>query len=210
MGSADISCVSLLTLGVRGRAIPLGSTMATLPVNFQSPNCTESNRHTRASIVQLLAHKAGTGMGRMDTRKACLNCRQRHLRCDRELPSCRRCRLSGLICDHRVVHSFRNVSFHGHRSPAGLGGDIVPSVGQGQSRRPEDGGAQPLFVDETDLVIEAHRKRTPQAQEEQDQRNVGASEVSQSRIIPIKLILAYSSHEISAIEPLTVCYIFFQ
>lgn len=153
-------------------------------------------------------------MGRMDTRKACLNCRQRHLRCDRELPSCRRCRLSGLVCDHRVVHSFRNVSFRGNHSPTRPGDDTAPSLDQDRSRRPEDGGAQPLFVDETDLVIEAHRKRTPQAQDEQDQRNVGVSEVSQSRVILNKLTftvfrwLEYST--ISAIGPVAFCDILFQ
>ncbi|KAL2421476.1 hypothetical protein ABEF95_008815 [Exophiala dermatitidis] len=51
-------------------------------------------------------------MGRMLSKKACMNCRRRHLKCDEELPTCRGCRRANLPCDHRVRHEFRSVSFH--------------------------------------------------------------------------------------------------
>ena len=48
----------------------------------------------------------------MLSKKACINCRRRHLKCDEEFPTCRRCRRANLSCDHRIRHEFRSVSFH--------------------------------------------------------------------------------------------------
>ncbi|KAL1870827.1 hypothetical protein VTK73DRAFT_2384 [Phialemonium thermophilum] len=115
-------------------------------------------------------------MGRMDPRKACLNCRQRHLRCDRELPSCRRCRLANLVCDHRVVHSFRNVSFAGHgehQQQSDRDGSSVASPSSADGHWPGLSRVHtvPRIIDETESVVEAYRAQKSPAREEVGHRN---------------------------------------
>ncbi|KAE8136462.1 hypothetical protein BDV38DRAFT_283949 [Aspergillus pseudotamarii] len=93
-------------------------------------------------------------MPRTESRKACLNCRQRHLKCDREQPSCRRCRDSKVACKQSAVHSFRNTVLDGDFNRSEQRVDTLP----GQDTEPSD-QIQTRFVDQTRSVIEAHRRR---------------------------------------------------
>lgn len=117
-------------------------------------------------------------MARVQARKACLNCRRSHLKCDQELPSCRRCTLSNLSCEHPVSHSFRRVKFNGRHEvtgrergfsapPASSGDSGLRGVGQQSPQRESSA----RFVDETTSAIETQQRRDvarPDAREDRD------------------------------------------
>ena len=97
----------------------------------------------------------------MLSRKACLNCRRRHIKCDEETPTCRRCRVADLKCEHRFVHGFRTISFdHLEHSPSNEQTEAEPkpelsqNASDAQTKTKIGSGA---FVDETSSIIEAHQ-----------------------------------------------------
>lgn len=94
-------------------------------------------------------------MGRAYSGKACTNCRQRHLKCDREEPSCRRCQQLKITCKRSAVHTFRNIIVDDNLNRAEH--KVVTSETPNQDSGPS-GPSQPLFVDETSSVIKAHER----------------------------------------------------
>lgn len=113
-------------------------------------------------------------MGRAGSRRACLNCRQRHLRCDREQPSCRRCKYMNVACKRSEVHSFRNIILDGDLSQSEHQVNTLPS----QDKEPH-GQRNALFVDETRSVIESHEKRTRRVEVPTEQPLVSGSGILQ-------------------------------
>lgn len=102
-------------------------------------------------------------MARTGSRKACVNCRQRHLRCDGQL-RCRRCDLAGIDCD-RGLHAFRHVSFDGEQEgPEDFRPQNKSRVSWRRTRWANESYGEGHreghhFVDETSAVIEAQRDR---------------------------------------------------
>ncbi|KAL2825682.1 hypothetical protein BJY01DRAFT_256201 [Aspergillus pseudoustus] len=84
------------------------------------------------------------------TKKACINCRQRHVKCDRRQP-CTRCSDSNLPCKQPTVHAFCNVSFAGDHS---LKVDRA-SIGLSNADSEERSEKEAVFIDETPSVVNA-------------------------------------------------------
>lgn len=101
-------------------------------------------------------------MARVETRKACFNCRERHLKCDQEQPSCRRCRVSNLQCQNRANHSFRRVTFNQSSPSPTSQSERISSLPSGQDERRDASprrGLTARFVDQTQSVIQAHQEQ---------------------------------------------------
>lgn len=101
-------------------------------------------------------------MGRKLSKKACHTCRDRHLRCDEDLPVCRRCRKDELWCDHRTRHEFRHVHF----SNAGRQKRSEKSIVTNSECR-KTNESQVIFVDETASTAQIYT--TPEGSEREHQ-----------------------------------------
>lgn len=100
-------------------------------------------------------------MGRAKSVRACTHCRQRHVKCDREEPSCRRCQHLKLTCKRSAVNGFRNIIVHNKLDRTHQKFDSEETPGQDNDPAAP---SQALFqvVDETTSVVKAHENKSGQ------------------------------------------------